>query len=1015
MDDAGAGDGGPVIDAGTPDASGAGFGEPCEEHADCQSGVCFHPDEGDAFCTETCDDMCPDGYACQTVVISEGVEADLCVPATPSFCNSCETSDECGDTSDLCVDLTGGRFCSIDCTNDPTICPEGFTCQIIAGEGDIIIGMQCKPLNGVCCIDGDGDLRGEGGGCVTTDCDDDNPDVYDDAPEICDGLDNDCVGGVDVDVTDCSTGFCQLGALGFFERGPEPCTDGECVMQGAVLCGLYTCADGGEDGDSCATACDGEDNLKCIPDAHCDDSVCLDDLVNGSVCDETSDCQSNHCQNEFCCDSGDCCTIASDCPAFGTFDPVCENPGTCQGSRGESTCINFICGTTGDVADDSACDATVLANECGFYLDLFCNGDTEQTPQTCPTSCSSDANCDANGFCNPASDTCVGDLDDGQACEEDAWCKSDHCQNGFCCSGGDCCASETDCPASYTTDPVCTTPSACQGERDVAQCVGFVCSTSVGVDDDSACDGGSGPANNCGPYLPVFCNGDSTQNPPECPESCTSDLECDANAYCNESGACVPDEPNGDSCNDADECQSAHCQNGFCCASGDCCADSGDCNLYDVPASCDDQTTCQGTRTDGTCTGAFQCTATVVNDDSACAGLQSNDCDLYPSVFCSSATEQPADQGGLCPTMCSGDGDCDASAHCDAGECVPDEGPGGACDEPSDCDGGLFCVDGVCCNSTCTGSCEACNVAGAEGTCAPIPTGTDPDGECPGFSCDGFYAGWSGDTCLQKADVSDAQASCNGARACRTQSQECTAQTSTVSSGITCDDTCQDPNLSTCTGTTAPLCTNVNPGTITCGLGQCQNTVPRCVGGADNTCTPGSPTPETCNDLDDNCNGTIDDGSFGDGFEPNNSCSAVKSLPNVNSDTGATQTGLTIFGSGDHDYFRIHSQETDSSCGCGGFSTDEDYELTVTLTVPPGAGSYMFCTGDASCGNADDNCQEVLAGFSGTWVWSLDGCCSPVGCNDEYDTFFHIFGDNSPGFECLGYTISYFFDAGLCN
>lgn len=44
-----------------------------------------------------------------------------------------------------------------------------------------------------------------------------------------------------------------------------------------------------------------------------------------------------------------------------------------------------------------------------------------------------------------------------------------------------------------------------------------------------------------------------------------------------------------------------------------------------------------------------------------------------------------------------------------------------------------FCVDGVCCDSSCGGSCQACVTAktgGPNGTCANIPAGTDPDNEC---------------------------------------------------------------------------------------------------------------------------------------------------------------------------------------------------------------------------------------------------------------------------------------------
>ena len=36
------------------------------------------------------------------------------------------------------------------------------------------------------------------------------------------------------------------------------------------------------------------------------------------------------------------------------------------------------------------------------------------------------------------------------------------------------------------------------------------------------------------------------------------------------------------------------------------------------------------------------------------------------------------------------------------------------------------CVDGVCCNQACSGSCQACNLPGTVGQCTPIPGGQDP-------------------------------------------------------------------------------------------------------------------------------------------------------------------------------------------------------------------------------------------------------------------------------------------------
>jgi hypothetical protein len=294
-----------------------------------------------------------------------------------------------------------------------------------------------------------------------------------------------------------------------------------------------------------------------------------------------------------------------------------------------------------------------------------------------------------------------------------------------------------------------------------------------------------------------------------------------------------------------------------------------------------------------------------------------------------------------------------------------------------------------------------------------VPDLADPDGECGAISCLGFYQGWLGDACRRKDDVSAAAAACNGAGACRSTAQECTAQTAAGPTVVTCDANCQDPNLATCMGTTVGTCTNVNPGSQTCGQGICTVTVPQCSGGAPVTCVPGTPATETCNNLDDNCDGVVDNNAaFADGREPNNACANYSTLPTIGSDQTLTQNALTIYPSGDVDYFRINATETDSSCACCDFfCTDEDYRLAVTLTVPIGAGSYVFCT-DTVCG-ANVNCQTVNAGTSFTWTWPLDGGCPG---NDSYSLYVRIApGTTPPGFECVPYTLSYSFDALVCN
>ncbi len=462
--------------------------------------------------------------------------------------------------------------------------------------------------------------------------------------------------------------------------------------------------------------------------------------------------------------------------------------------------------------------------------------------------------------CLPVGGTCCVDED------------ADGYGQGVGCMGGDC--EDLDETINPGMDEICDgVDQDCDGTADdpPTDCVSGRCTddgdgtyTSVtGADcTDAMCS--SGTETDCGDYTCV----DGGESGNTCATDCApggtdDDTYCVESAHC-DGGACVPDVPNGMACDEDGDCVAGHCDNGFCCSTGTCCATTSDCpGGGGVSTICENSMTCQGSRGETECTAEFQCrTTSGIPDDSACtATTRALTCGLYDEVYCTGDVDQDPP---VCPTACLGDTDCIDAAHCEYGFCVPDRPPGSSCSRNPDCQDGLYCVDGVCCTSACTGTCQSCNLVGSAGSCVNIPAGADPGGECPGFSCASYYDGFGAgeDACYRRQDVSGATATCNGAGACIDPATLCSAQPRGPLQ-IDCHNTCQSPVSGTCTGTTAGACNDLDDPavTTTCGMGACARTVQECTGGAPTTCTPGTPVAESCNGIDDDCNGTIDNGS----------------------------------------------------------------------------------------------------------------------------------------------------------
>jgi subtilisin-like proprotein convertase family protein len=399
---------------------------------------------------------------------------------------------------------------------------------------------------------------------------------------------------------------------------------------------------------------------------------------NGQECNEDMDCLSLHCAGpagypkKWCCDSGNCCPYDSkqqyqmpECPASTSDPPKCNTTSTCQGTRRDSVCSNYMCGTI-TVNDDTACNTTVKALDCGYYKDIYCTGLLDQTPPICPTYCMINNNCDT-GFADPLKNAhcdekgqpplkndsgtignmeCVQNLGNGAASNEDSDCRSNHSRNFYCCdsSGTDCCpdantnyGQNATAPCGRTTTgkedyqyvPKCNDRPTCQGQRKDAYCNNYICGGTV-LDDDSGCTKTLGEAKICSPYINVFCNGQQVQSSPPCIATCNQncvpadaylpnipwaptstevDACCIDQAHCDKVGAnyvCLADLDNGEPCsNENSDCKSNYCNNWFCCAGvfpQDCCSQASDCPAsYQVAPSCDSTTTCQGHRFDKKC------------------------------------------------------------------------------------------------------------------------------------------------------------------------------------------------------------------------------------------------------------------------------------------------------------------------------------------------------------------------------------------------------------------------------
>ena len=177
---------------------------------------------------------------------------------------------------------------------------------------------------------------------------------------------------------------------------------------------------------------------------------------------------------------------------------------------------------------------------------------------------------------------------------------------------------------------------------------------------------------------------------------------------------------------------------------------------------------------------------------------------------------------------------------------------GTACTSAADC-ASTHCVDGVCCDTSCSGACDACSIAtGAaqDGTCSAVPKGSPGSPSCAPGTCNGFDADCP---CVKNSDCATgacvvATGRCAGAGSAGTS---CTNGSACLSGycaeGICCDSQCDGP-CETCSGgqdalslgTCTPLPRGATPSS-SCGRYLCDGQSGQCPDycGKNDTCAPG--------------------------------------------------------------------------------------------------------------------------------------------------------------------------------